>query len=250
MSLDGKVVIITGSAAGIGAATAKLFARRGANLCLLDIDEDSLKKVETDCKDLGAGVLALRCDASLLSEIDKAITETIRRFDGIDILVNNAIFRAIKPFLEVEEEEFDKSLFTNIKGYFFLAQKVVPHMVKRNGGKVINVASTFGFVGSSNLSTYCTCKGAVVNMTRAMALELAGKNIYVNAVAPGPIMTEGMSELIESVPSVHESRILDVPMGRFGTPEEVAEVCLFLASEECSYMNGSVLVADGGFLTH
>ena len=108
MSLDRKVVIITGSAAGIGAATAKLFARRGANLCLLDIDEDGLKKVETDCKDLGAGVLALRCDASLLPEIDKAITETIRRFNGIDILVNNAIFRAIKPFLEVEEEEFDK----------------------------------------------------------------------------------------------------------------------------------------------
>ena len=87
-------------------------------------------------------------------------------------------------------------------------------------------------------------------MTRAMAIELAGKNIYVNAVAPGPIMTEGMGDLIKRVPSVHESRVQDVPMGRFGTPEEIAEVCLFLASEQCSYMNGSVLVADGGFLTH
>ena len=126
MSLDGKVVIITGPAAGIGAATARLFARRGANLCLLDIDEDGLKKIEGDCKDLGAGVLALRCDTSLLPEIDGAIAETIHRFDRIDILVNNAIFRAIKPFLEIEEDEFDKSLSTNIKGYFFLTQKVVP----------------------------------------------------------------------------------------------------------------------------
>ncbi len=250
MSLDGKVSIITGAAAGIGAATARLFARRGANLTLLDIDEGGLKKVEADCKPLGASVLALKCDTSLLPELDRAITQTVRRFDRIDLLINNAIFRAIKPFLEIEEDEFDKSLNTNIKGYFFFAQKVVPHMLKNGGGRVINIASTFGFVGSLNLSVYCTCKGAVINMTRALALELAPKNIYVNAVAPGPIMTEGMRDLIQRMPSVHESRIRDVPMGRFGTPEEVAEVCLFLASEECSYMNGSVVVADGGFLTH
>ena len=250
MSLDGKVVIITGPAAGIGAATAKLFASEGAKLCLLDIDENNLKKVEADCRELGADVLALKCDVSLIPEIDNAIAEIIQQFDGIDILVNNAIFRAIKPFLEVEEDDFDKALFTNIKGYFFFAQKVVPHMIKRQGGRVINVASTFGFVGSSNLSVYCTCKGAVVNMTRAMAFELAGENIFVNAVAPGPIMTEGMTELIQRVPRVHESRVQDVPMGRFGTPEEIAQVCLFLASDKCSYMNGSVLVADGGFLTH
>jgi len=250
MSLDGKVVIITGPAAGIGAATAKLFASEGAKLCLLDVDENNLKKVEADCRELGADVLALKCDVSLLPEIDNAIAEVIRQFEGIDILVNNAIYRAIKPFLEVEEDDFDQALFTNIKGYFFFVQKVVPHMIKRHGGRVINIASTFGFVGSSNLSAYCTCKGAVVNMTRAMAFELAGENIFVNAVAPGPIMTEGMSELIQRVPSVHDSRVKDVPMGRFGTPEEIAQVCLFLASDKCSYMNGSVLVADGGFLTH
>ena len=250
MSLNGRVVIITGAAAGIGAATARLFSRKGANLSILDINEEGLEKVEGDCRALGANVLALRCDVSLLPELDRAITETLHRFGGIDILINNAIFRVIKPFLEIDEGEFDKSLFTNIKGYFFFAQKAVPHMLKRGGGRVINIASTFGFVGSLNLSAYSTCKGAVVTMTRAMALELAPKNIFVNAVAPGPIMTEGMRDLIQRVPSVHESRIKDVPMGRFGTPEEVAEVCLFLASEECSYMNGSILVVDGGFLTH
>jgi NAD(P)-dependent dehydrogenase (short-subunit alcohol dehydrogenase family) len=250
MNLNGKVVIITGAAAGIGAATARLFARRGASLTLLDIDEEGLRKVETECKAAGAGVLALACDASLLPELDRAIKETLRRFGGIDILVNNAIFRAIGPFLEIKEDEFDRSLFTNIKGYFFFAQKVVPHMLKRGGGKVINIASTFGFVGSPNLSAYCTCKGAVVTMTKAMAVELGAMKIQVNAVAPGPIMTEGMKDLIQRVPDVYESRVRDVPMGRYGTPEEVAEVCLFLASDACSYMNGSVLVADGGFLTH
>lgn len=250
MNLNGKVVIITGAAAGIGAATARLFAQRGANLTLLDINGEGLGKVEAECRSAGAGVLALTCDTSLLPELDRAIKETLHQFEGIDILVNNAIFRAIRPFLEIEEDEFDRSLFTNIKGYFFFGQKVVPHMLKRGGGKVINIASTFGFVGSPNLSAYCTCKGAVVTMTKAMALELGPMNIYVNAIAPGPIMTEGMKDLIQRVPGVYESRVRDVPMGRYGTPEEVAEVCLFLASEECSYMNGSVLVADGGFLTH
>ena len=102
-------------------------------------------------------MLSRRGDTSLVPEIDRAIKETLRQFDGIDILGNNAIFRAINPFLEINEDEFDKSLFTNIKGYFFLAQKIVPHMVKAGGGRVINIASTFGFVGSSNLSVYCTC---------------------------------------------------------------------------------------------
>ena len=250
MDLKGKVVIITGAAAGIGAATARLFAQRGASLALLDINEERLRKVETECKSSGTKVLALMCDTSLLPELDRAVQETLIRLEGIDILINNAIFRAIGPFLQIKEEEFDRSLFTNIKGYFFFAQKVVPHMLKRGGGKVINIASTFGFVGSQSLSAYCTCKGAVVTMTKAMALELGPMRIHVNAVAPGPIMTEGMRDLIQRVPDLYESRVRDVPMGRYGTPEEVAEVCLFLTSDACSYMNGSILVADGGFLTH
>lgn len=250
MSLKDKVVIITGAAAGIGAATARLFARNGAYLSLIDIDEEALGRVEADCRAVNPKVLALKRDVSKVSEIEHAIRETVQRFGGIDILINNAIYRAIGPFLEIKEEDFDRSLMTNIKGYFFFAQKVVPHMMNRGGGRVINIASTFAFVGSPNLSVYCTCKGAVATMTRAMALELGAMKITVNAVAPGPIMTEGMKDLIEKVPSVYESRVRDVPMGRFGTPEEMAEICLFLAGEKCSYMNGSVIVSDGGFLTH
>ena len=250
MGLEGKVGLITGAAAGIGAATARLFAQNDAKLSLIDIDDKGLERVASECRESGAEVLSLTCDVSLLKEIDRALAETIHRFGGLDILMNNAIYRAIKPCLEIQEEEFDQSLFTNIKGYFFMSQKAVPHMEKRGEGRIINMASTFGFVGSPSLSVYCTCKGAVVNMTRAMALELASKNIYVNAVAPGPIMTEGMENLVKQVPGVYEARVQDTPMGRYGTPEEVAEVCLFLASKECSYMNGSVLVADGGFLTH
>lgn len=250
MGLEGKVALITGAAAGIGAATARLFAQNGAQLSLIDMDEEGLEKVAFECTKSGAEVLTVICDVSLLKDIDRALAETMQGFGGLDILVNNAIYRAVKPCLEINEEEFDQSLFTNIKGYFFLAQKAVPHMEKRGEGRIINMASTFGFVGSPSLSVYCTCKGAVVNMTRALALELAPKNIYVNAVAPGPIMTEGMEVLVKQLPGVYEARIQDTPLGRYGTPEEVAEICLFLAGEKCSYMNGSVLVADGGFLTH
>jgi NAD(P)-dependent dehydrogenase (short-subunit alcohol dehydrogenase family) len=250
MDLNGKVVIISGAAAGIGAATARLFAQRGASLTLLDIDAENLARVEDECRAAGAGVLALTCDTSLLPELDRAVSETLQRFEGIDILINNAIFRAIGPFLEIGEEDFDRSLFTNIKGYYFFAQKVVPHMLTRGGGKVINIASTFAFVGAPNLSVYCTCKGAVVTMTKAMALELGSMGITVNAIAPGPIMTAGMKDLIQRVPSVHDARVSYVPMGRFGTPEEIAEGCLFVASDACSYMNGSVLTLDGGYLTH
>jgi len=250
MSLKDRVVIITGAAAGIGAATARLFARNEASLCLVDIDEDGLRKVEGQCRDHHPNVLALRCDVSKVSEIERAVLETVERFGGIDVLINNAIYRAIGPFLEIKEEDFDRSLMTNIKGYYFFAQKVVPHMLRRGGGRVINVASTFAFVGSQSLSVYCTCKGAVATMTKAMALEMGAMNIIVNALAPGPIMTEGMKDLIEKVPSVYESRVRDVPLGRFGTPEEMAEICLFLAGGKCSYMNGSIIVSDGGFLTH
>jgi 3-oxoacyl-[acyl-carrier protein] reductase len=122
MSMKEKVVIITGAAAGIGAATAKLFAGNGAHLSLIDIDAEGLKKVETDCRALNSNVLTLKYDASIVAEIEQAIRATLQRFGSIDILINNAIYRAIGPFLEIKEEEFDKSLFTNIKGYFFFTQ--------------------------------------------------------------------------------------------------------------------------------
>lgn len=250
MILKGKTAIITGAGAGIGAATAARFAREGANLTLVDINPSGLSRVESECRGHGAGVLALGKDASALSAMDEIAARTLEAFGRIDILVNNAAHRVFKPFLEVGPEEFRRTLEVNVFGYYFLIQKVVPHMVKAGGGRVINLASTFGLVGSPNLSPYCVCKGAVVNMTRTLALELAEKNIRVNAVAPGPIDTEGMRDIFHADPKVLEMRLADVPFHRLGRAEEMAEVCLFLASDSSSYVNGHNLVADGGFLAH
>ncbi len=250
MILEGKTVVITGAAAGIGAATAKRFSREGANLTLVDIDESALGKVEAECQKNGAKVLSVGKDASDLSVMDEFVGQTVANFSGLDILVNTAIYRVFKPFLEVEPEEFRRSLEVNITGYFFLSQKVIPYMLEAGAGTIINIASTFGFVGSPNLSPYCISKGAVANMTRTLALELADKGIRVNGVAPGPIDTEGLRHIFHSDPKVLEMRLADVPIGRLGRPEEMAEVCLFLASDAASYINGHNLVADGGFLTH
>ncbi|MFQ5691699.1 MAG: SDR family NAD(P)-dependent oxidoreductase [Nitrospinota bacterium] len=195
-----------------------------------------------------AKVLALAKDASDLAVMDEIVERTLSTFGGIDIVVNNAVHRVFKPFEEVEPDEFRRSLEVNITGYFFLIQKVLPHMAGR-GGSIINLSSIFGFVGSALLSTYCVTKGAVANMTRTLALELAEKNVRVNAVAPGPIDTKGLRALLTD-PAVLEDRLSGVPLHRLGTPEEVAEACLFLASDASSYVNGHNLVTDGGFLAH
>lgn len=250
MILKGKTAVITGAASGIGAATAVRFAREGANLTLVDIDGPGLSRIEAECGQNGRKVLPVSKDASDLAAMDEVVGRTAEEFGGLDVLVNNAVFRVFKPFLDVEPEEFRRSLEVNVTGYYFLAQKAIPHMLKAGAGSIINISSTFGFVGSPNLSPYCISKGAVANMTRTLALELAEKNIRVNAVAPGPIDTEGLRDIFHADPKVLEMRLADVPSGRLGRPEEMAEVCLFLASDASSYVNGHNLVADGGFLTH
>jgi len=182
--------------------------------------------------------------------MDAFVSRTVERFGGIDVLVVPHIQRLTKPFLEVEIEEFRRALEVNVTSYYFLTQKVVPHMEARGGGAVIYISSQLGFVGAAKLSAYCLAKGAVVNMTRALAFELAEKNIRVNSVAPGPTDTEGLADTYHANPAMLETRLADVPMGRLGRPEEIAEAILFLASDASSYVTGHNLVADGGFLVH
>lgn len=250
MKLDGKTAILTGAGAGIGAATARCFSQEGANIVLMDLDAKGLANTERGCKEGKGNILTFCNDASKLDAMDDMVTQTLKSFGQIDILLNNAVYRVHKPFLEVSHEEFQHSLEVNITSYYFLTQKVVPHMIEAGGGSIINMSSTFGFVGSPGLSPYCISKGAVANMTRTLALELAEQNIRVNAVAPGPIETEGLLALMEKDPKVREMREADVPSHRLGKPDEMAQVCLFLASDAASYINGHNLVADGGFLTH
>ena len=250
MILKGKTAIVTGAASGIGAATAVRFAREGANLALMDMNASALNEVKAQCKGHGVKVLTASQDASDHAAMDDFVAETVKTLDGIDILVNTVVHRVSKPFLDVEPEEFRRVLEVNITGYYFLTQKVIPHMLQRGGGSVIHISSQLGFVAVPNYSSYCTSKGAVINMTRALALELAEKNIRVNSVAPGPTDTPGLRKGIEKNPEILEKRLADVPIHRLGRPEEIANVCLFLASDASSYITGHNLVADGGYVTH
>ncbi len=250
MTLKGKTAIITGAAWGIGKATALCFAREGAGLTLVDLNAPALAEVEAACREHGAKVVAVAQDAADLESMNNFVKATADAFGGIDILVNSTAHRVVKPFLEVKPEELFRTLAVNVAGFYLLIQRVVPHMLKRREGSIVNISSQIGFVGAPNLSAYCTSKGAVINMTRTLALELAPKNIRVNSVAPGATDTEGSRGLYRSDPGMLKARLADVPMGRLGRPEEIAEVCLFLASGRSSYITGHNLVADGGFLIH
>ena len=248
MEFEKKVVLITGGAQGIGAATAKLFAKKGASVAVADLDANRLGELEKDIQSGGGNFKSMVVDCGTSEGIEKMTRETSDSFGGIDILVCGAIFRPTKSFMEVEEEDLEKAWRVNIKGYYLSVQKVVPEFRKRGGGKVVLISSTFGFVGAPNFSVYCACKGAIVNMARSLSFELAKEKINVNAVAPGPIMTEGMVELIREDPTIESHRTSNMPLPRFGKPEEVAESIVFLSSESSQYVHGHNLVVDGGYL--
>ena len=194
--------------------------------------------------------LAIKCDVSQKEEVENLVKETINQFKKIDILVNNAGICQNKPFLELTEEDWEKTININLKGEFLMAQEVAKEMIKQKSGSIINIASiAMGQegIGFLNLVHYCASKGGVVGMTEAMALELAPYNIRVNAVAPGIIETPMINFLKTDSQSLENS--LDrIPLRRLGKPEEVSNLVLFLASDESSYITGSTLVIDGGYL--
>lgn len=248
MELAGKVALITGGAQGIGAATARLFARNGAKVAVGDLNAGLLADLEASVTGEGGEFLGIEADFGKSSDIENAISRTASEFGGLDIVVCGAIYRPTKRIDEVTEEDLDTAWNVNIKGYFLTVQKALPELRKRGGGNVIFISSTFGFVGAPDFAVYCTSKGAIVNMARAFAVELASEGIKVNAVAPGPIMTEGMERLIAEDPSIETHRTANMPLSRFGLPDEIAESILFLASDRSRYVHGHNLVVDGGYL--
>ncbi len=250
MDLKGKVAIITGARRGMGKSHAKTFAKSGAKVVVADISLEECQQVVDEIKKEGGEAIAVKCDVTKKEDIDNMVKAAVGKWGKVDILVNNAGICQFKPFLELTEEEWDRTININLRGYFLCAQACAKEMAKQKSGVIVNVASVaMGQVGVGMpaLAHYCASKGGIVAMTEALALELAPFNIRVNAISPGAIDTP-MTEASKVDPKMMEATLARIPLRRMGKPEEVSNLVLFLASDESSYVTGSVVVIDGGWL--
>ena len=248
--LKGRVALVTGASRGIGQAIALRLAAEGASVYLAaDATEFELAENAEACRKAGAAEAAWGVhDLALPDEAGAMIAAVHRRMGRIDILVNNAGVRSRKAFGNFSQGDFDRLVAVNLRTPFFASQAVVPIMRAQGGGHIIHIASQLGIVASRYGAIYSLTKAGLIQLTRSMALELSADGIRVNAVCPGPISTEGF--IAGRNPGELEQRARDVPIGRFGTVEEVAGVVAFLVSKDASYVIGHALVMDGGYVIH
>ena len=242
--LRDRVCIVTGGAQGIGEACVRRFAAEGAKPVIVDVDDARGRAL---AQELGA--LYVRCDVGDKSQVDALVARTLAAHGRIDVLVNNAgIFRAA-DFLDVTEADFDAVLRVNLKGSFLVGQAVARAMVDAGGGAIVNMSSVNGVLAIPNISSYNVSKGGVNQLTRVMALALAGKNIRVNAVAPGTIATELAAKAVLTSDEAKNKIMSRTPMKRLGEPSEIADVVAWLASDAASYVTGEIVTVDGGRMT-
>ena len=249
--LKDKVAIITGGASGIGRATALLFSREGATVAIVDIDEPNGQAVVQSIVKGGGKAVFLHCDATSASECQQAVGKVVKELGKIDILFNNVGIIRRASVVDTTEEEWDKVMDTNIKSVFLFSKNVVPNMVKNGSGIIINTASGWGLVGGYKAASYCASKGAVVLLTKAMAIDHGPQNIRVNCICPGDTETPMLySEALQLGVDKEEflAEATQRPLQRIGKPEEIAKAALFLASDASSYITGTALVVDGGGL--
>jgi len=250
MDLKRKVAIITGARRGMGRTHALALGKVGAKVVVADISQEDCQKVVEEIKKAGGEAIAVKCDVTKKEEADNMVKAAVDKWGKVDILVNNAGICQFKPFLDLTEEEWDRTLDINLKGYFFCAQAAAREMVKQKSGIIINIASVAmgqQGIGMPNVAHYCASKGGIAGMTEALAVELAPYNIRVNAISPGMIETP-MIDPVKQDPKIMEAMLARVPMRRVGKPEEVSNLVLFLASDQSSYITGSTVVIDGGWL--
>ena len=246
MRLKNKVAIITGGGTGIGRDIALMFAKEGAYVSICGIEKESLEKTVKEIEDAGGEAIYSLTDVSSSSQIQEMVDTTLMKWGQVDILVNNAGIYIPNDIISTTEEEWDKVMNVDAKGVFLVSKAVLTHMLKQEKGKIVNIASIAGLFGFEQSAAYCAAKGAVINLTREMALDYAHHGICVNAIAPGVIetnMTKGMLENEES-----KKTFLDkTPVGRIGQPEDIAYAAVYLASEESDFVAGQTLVVDGGW---
>jgi NAD(P)-dependent dehydrogenase (short-subunit alcohol dehydrogenase family) len=244
--LTGKVALVTGASKGLGKALARALAKAGADLALCARNLDELQQTKNEIEQLGVRAEIFQMDVLNKGSIQKAVLSALGTFKQIDILVNNAGINIRKPVLEIQEAEWDQVLNTNLKGYFLVAQAVVPNMIERQKGKVINMASILGAVGLENQSPYASSKGGVIQLTKVMALEWARHNITVNAIGPTYFETPLVAAL-RNDPERFRFINERTPMGRWGQPEELEGTVIFLASKASDFITGQTIFVDGGW---
>ncbi len=248
MRLKDKVAIITGSGSGIGKAAALIFAREGAKVVVADIIESSAKKTVEEIEAKGGEAISFQVDITVESQVKQMTQAAKEKFGKLDILFNNAGMQNIGTVLEVAEEDWDRVFEVNVKSVLFCSKHAIPLMIENGGGSIINVGSVAGVVGVPKLAAYCAAKGAVIALTRNMALDLAAQKIRVNCIVPGTTLTPLIQELLKTddTEEKRQARLAKYPIGRFGHPDEIAAAALFLASDEASFSTGSALHVDGG----
>jgi NAD(P)-dependent dehydrogenase (short-subunit alcohol dehydrogenase family) len=254
MRLKDKTAIVTGAASGIGLATALKFAQEGAAVMCADMNEEGAAKTASRIADLGGKAASFKMDVTKEAEVQALVADTVKRWERVDVMFNNAGIEFGIPVTQVSELQWDSLIDVNLKGVFLGCKHVLPQMAKQKSGAIVNTASIAGLRGVAFLSTYCASKGGVVLMTKALAVEWASFGVRINAVCPGVIRTPMADRAIlaggglgSATPEESWAQLAAAhPLGRVGQPEEVAEAVTFLASDQASFITGAALPVDGG----
>lgn len=255
MNLKDKVVIVTGGASGIGRSCVLRFAKEGANVVIADRHLDAAKLVEKECHSASKAtnqVICIETDVSNPQSVEKMAQTAFSEFGKIDVLINNAGFGLTGSVTEISVEDWDRLMATNVRGVFLCSKYVIPLMSKNGGGAIVNLGSYTANAGIPNRAAYVASKGAVVSLTRAMALDHVKDHIRVNAVAPGTISSPYFDKIFADSPDpegLRQQFNARAPMNRMGTPEEIANMIVWLASDEASFATGGVFTVDGGSST-
>lgn len=249
MNLKDKVAIVTGSGSGIGKCIAEIFAKEGAKVVGASLEAEAGQAIVDSIVKQGGDAIYLQCDISVEDDVKNLIAETVKTFGRIDVLVNNAGVNFVKAFEETEPTDWDRVINTDLRGTYLCSRQVILEMLKTGRGAIVNISSVHSVAGLPSAGPYDAAKWGMVGLTKALAVEYASRGIRVNALSPGLIDTQIWTDIKDAAPDLEECLAFwksNIPMGRVGTPEEVADVAVFLASNKSAYITGSNIIADGG----
>jgi len=250
MRLKDKIALVTGSASGIGEASAKTYAREGAHLVIVDLNEEAAQRVAGEIEAAGGNARAFVGDMGSREDIEQMIAFTLEHYGRLVILHNNTAWTPLGAAADIDYDDWHKGIDISLTSYWYASKCALPGMIERGGGAILNTASISGLAADHKMSAYNAVKGGVVNLTRSIALDYAPQGIRCNAVCPGIIWTPPYQMMKDAGMTHLEGMVDSVPIGRFGTPQEIANVALFLVSDEASFVTGACITADGGRTAH